>query len=159
MLLRPRKFTFKNKHKKRIFNTSKKTKLHYGQFGVQLQQPLFLNAKQVFRFKLILKKSSRRSDNTCRKFWFNAYPHLPLTLKVAGSRMGKGTGKLAGWFALNRPGTILFEMKNLRIGRAHYFSKIVISKLPVRCFILKSTLYKVNFPLYSSRRISYQSFW
>ena len=159
MLLRPRKFNFKNKHKKRIFNTSKKTKLHYGQAGLQLNQPLFLSSKQIFRFRLILKKSSRRSDNTGRKFWFNAYPHLPLTLKVAGSRMGKGTGKLAGWFALNRPGTVLLEMKNLRPGRAKYFSKIVADKLAVKCSLIKSTTYNVNLPIYSSQRISYQSFW
>ena len=50
----------------------------------------------MFRYKLFLKKAARRTDKTLRKVWFYVFPHLPITRKVAGSRMGKGKGKLAG---------------------------------------------------------------
>ena len=35
--------------------------------------------------------------------------------------MGKGTGKLIGWYSLIRCGTVIIEFKNLREGRASYY--------------------------------------
>jgi large subunit ribosomal protein L16 len=96
LLLRPRKFQYKNLHKHRRVINAKINKLTYGQYGLRILQPLWVNNKQIFRYKLFLKKAAKRSDKTSRKVWFNLFPHLPLTRKVEGSRMGKGKGKLAG---------------------------------------------------------------
>jgi large subunit ribosomal protein L16 len=97
MLLRPRKFVFKNRHKNRNpFTRSKVNNLSFGDTGLQVLQPLNITAKRLFRIKMQIKKGSRRVDKTSRKVWLNAFPHLPLTKKVAGSRMGKGKGKLKG---------------------------------------------------------------
>lgn len=95
MLLRPRKFIYKNIFKRRTFRTPKNNNIKYGQYGLKLLQPVRLNNKQIFRIKLFLKKSSRKFDKTSRYVWFNLFPHLPLSKKVEGSRMGKGVGKLA----------------------------------------------------------------
>ena len=73
----------------------KHNKLNYGQVGLKLLQPLRLTSRHIFRFKLFLKKGSKRVDKTYRKLWFNIFPTLPLTKKVLGSRMGKGKGKLS----------------------------------------------------------------
>lgn len=70
------------------------TTLNYGQIGLKLLFPVKLFSKQMFRFKLFIKKGSKRSDKTRRKTWLSAFPHLPITKKIAGSRMGKGKGKL-----------------------------------------------------------------
>ena len=96
LVLRPRKFKFKNiqKRRKNVF-LPKKGSLKYGQAGLIILQPLRLQNKHIFRFKLVLKKSARRADKTSRKSWVMAFPHLPLSKKVEGSRMGKGKGKLA----------------------------------------------------------------
>lgn len=93
----------------------------------------------MFRMNLLLKKSARRADKTFRKLWFNAFPHLPLTKKVVGARMGKGKGKLQSWFTIVRSGSVIFEVKNLRLGRFYYFSKQIESRLGVKC--LKKTKY------------------
>ena len=68
MVLRPRKFKFKNIQKRRK-NTfiPHKGSLIYGQAGLILLQPLRLQGKQIFRFKLVLKKSARKSDKTNRR--------------------------------------------------------------------------------------------
>ena len=96
MVLTPRKFKFKSRHKIRRFAQAPKTsELSFGQCGLRLLSPTRINSKSLFRLKLFLKKSSRKSDNTGRKLWFNAFPHLPLTKKSVGSRMGKGKGKLS----------------------------------------------------------------
>ena len=130
MLLQPRKYKFKNRQKHRVKKHFKHSKLTYGDVGLQIQQTLTLSSTNIFRLTLLLKRSSRKGERTKRSFWFNAFPHLPLTRKVKNSRMGKGAGKLALWFVILRPGTTLIEFKNLRPGRANYFIKQLGYKLP-----------------------------
>ena len=45
--------------------------------------------------------------------------------------MGKGIGKLSTWFTQLYGGTFIVEFRNLRRGRALYFSKQISSRLPV----------------------------
>lgn len=137
----------------------KNDKLNYGQFGLRILQPLWVNSKQIFRYKLLLKKAAKRSDKTSRKVWFNLFPHLPLTRKVEGSRMGKGKGKLAGWVAQLSPGATMFEFKNLRSGRALYYYEQIAHRLPVKSALVKKNLEKTYLILNSSKRISYETFW
>ena len=159
MLLRPRKFNHKTLHKRRKIINFKKSNLTYGQFGLRILQPLWVNNKQIFRYKLLLKKASKRSDKTSRKVWFNLFPHLPLTRKVEGSRMGKGKGKLAGWVAQLSPGVTMFEFKNLRTGRARYYYDQVAHRLPVKSAFIKKMSIRVSTILSTSRTISYECFW
>ena len=159
MLLRPRKFAHKTLFKRRKIVSFKKSKLNYGQYGLRILQPLWVNNKQIFRYKLLLKKASKRSDKTSRKVWFNLFPHLPLTRKVEGSRMGKGKGKLAGWVAQLSPGTTMFEFKNLRTGRAYYYYEQVAHRLPVKSTFIKKISIKIPTILSSTRKVSYECFW
>lgn len=131
MLLQPRKFTYKNRQKLRRAVIPCEHRQVYGSISVALLQPVFFSAKRIFRFKLFLKRSSRKSDITRRAFWVNLFPHLPITRKSKGMRMGKGKGKLMAWFTLMRGGKSIVEFKNLRLGRAQYYSNQVSSKLEV----------------------------
>ena len=94
MLLRPRKFSYKTiqKHRSHI-NAKSAPTFSFGQISVFTKQPLFLTSHKMFRIKLFLKKSTRKTDKTKRYFWINLFPYLPLSKKVLGSRMGKGKGK------------------------------------------------------------------
>ena len=69
MVLQPRKFKYKSKHKlRRIdFSVRPSSKLRFGQSGLVLTRPLLINSKKMFRLKLFLKKSARRTDKTSRK--------------------------------------------------------------------------------------------
>jgi len=131
MLLQPRRYTYKTRHKKRSQKTFKGQTLHYGTTGIRTLQPFRFTGKQIFRFFIFLKKSSRKSDRTKRLFWLNAFPHLPLTRKAKGVRMGKGTGKLHSWFTTVRAGTVLVEFANLRSGRAKHFMNQIRFKLAI----------------------------
>ena len=159
MLLRPRKFTYKNIFKRRSFRFSKLTKLLFGNIGLLLLQPLRLNSKHVFRYKLFLKKAARKFDITLRYFWFNIFPHLPFSRKVEGSRMGKGTGKLAGWCVDIPAGIHLFEFKNLRFGRAIYFCKQAAYKLPVQSKVMQKFNFRIPLSWNPNKRIAYDTFW
>lgn len=131
MILQPRKFKYKTRQKLRRAKIKKNSTLSYGTSGLLLNQPFRISAKKIFRLKLFLKRSSRKSDITKRSFWTPVFPHLPLSKKPKGMRMGKGVGKLATWHTQIRGGTLLVEFKNLRLGRAIYFSSQLRHKVPV----------------------------
>ena len=157
MVLRPPKFNYKNIFKRRRFRRATYNKLQYGQFGLLLLQPLQLTSRHIFRHKIFLKKAVRKSDKTTRKVWFNAFPFLPLSRKVEGSRMGKGTGKLAGWVADLPSGINILEFKNLRTGRANYYCRQVKLKVAAKSKIVWLYDTKVSLPFTSSRKVRYMS--
>lgn len=161
MLLQPRNFIFKKKQKKRSFLSfnSRFEILNFGGAGLLLLKPAQLTSNQLFRFKLFLKRAMKKSDKTKRFVWFHAFPHLPLTRKPNGVRMGKGKGKLECWCTNVPGGTILVEFKNLRRGRADYFITQMTHKLGLftkKIFSIKNYL---NFPLKSSKKAPLRVFW
>jgi len=146
MLLQPRRYTYKTRHKKRSQSNFNLRRLLYGTTGLCVLQSFRFTGKQIFRFYIFLKKSTRKTDKTKRFFWFNTFPHLPLTRKAKGVRMGKGTGKLHSWYTNIRAGTMLVEFTNLRSGRAKYFINQTRFKLPVpiKFFSKRTKNIKVN---------------
>ena len=134
--------------------------LCFGHSGLVITKPFFINSKKMFRLKIFLKKSSRKTDKTSRRVWVNTFPHIPLTKKVIGSRMGKGKGKLSIWYNKLSIGVIFIELKNLRKGRSTYFLKQAQNKLKSKSKIItsgpnKATVYR---PVGGSS-VSYQMFW
>ena len=112
----------------------------------------------MFRFKLFIKKGSRRSDKTRRKAWLSAFPHLPITKKIAGSRMGKGKGKLKDWGTMLPAGVNIIEFRNLRFGRAKYFLKQMQYKIRSKTVLIYR--YKqVNTFFKLSKTVKYERRW
>ncbi len=163
MLLQPRNFTFKKKQKNRTLlnfnNSCRNKKLNYGGAGLMLLKPVHLTSNQLFRFKLFLKRAMKKSDHTRRFIWFLAFPHLPLTRKPNGIRMGKGKGKLECWFTNISGGTIFLEFKNLRKGRSSFFMKQMTHKLGIPTKFIFSTNYYLNFPIKTSKKVFFRTFW
>lgn len=130
-MLQPRKFKFKNKQKGRSVMKWRNSQLSYGDCGLRVLRPLRMSAKRIFRLKVYLKKAVKKPDLTRRRVWFNIFPHMPLTKKPKGTRMGKGSGKLNTWAVSLGGGAFILEFKNLRPGRSRYFFKKVMTKVPV----------------------------
>ena len=161
MVLQPRKFKYKHRQKlRRLRFSTGSSDLIYGQLGLILLQPLRLNSRKIFRLKLFLKKAARRSDQTQRKVLVNAFPHLPITKKPAGSRMGKGKGRLSIWHSVLPIGHVLIEFKNIRSGRALHFLNQVNYKIKSLSKVIMSShnSSRSKAPL-GSRQVLYQSFW
>ena len=163
MLLQPRNFFYKRKQKNRTLlsfnNSTLKKNLSFGGAGLMLLKPVHLTANQLFKFKLFLKRSAKKSDYTRRFVWFLAFPHLPLTRKPNGVRMGKGKGKLECWFTSISGGSVLVEFKNLRKGRASFFMKQMTHKLGVPTKQIFTNNVYFNFPIKSSKHVFFKTFW
>jgi large subunit ribosomal protein L16 len=146
--------------KKRSNRTKLKSyRLNFGNMGLVLVRPICLNSKRLFRLKLFLKKAARRSDRTQRQVWLNAFPHLPLTRKAMGSRMGKAKGKLSLWYMQLSVGTVLVEFKNLRRGRAFYYIRQLSFKLKGQFKVITKSNILVSLPISSTTKVTYHSFW
>lgn len=161
ILLQPRKFVYKTKQKNRTVYNFKCTfnNLTYGDCGLKTLQPLRMSSKQIFRLKVFLKKAVRKPDLTKRLVWFNTFPHLPLTKKPKGMRMGKGSGKLNTWQIQMRGGIFVFEFKNLRPGRAIHFFKTIATKLPTTTKIFFNTHYRIKLGGATATNPLLQTFW
>jgi ribosomal protein L16 len=160
MILQPRTTRHKKLHKTRSITIPKKTpNLNYGTSGLLLLQPLRLSSKHLSKFKLYLKRAMRKTDKTKRFVWFHGFPHLPLTKKSPGSRMGKGKGKVEIWFCQLRPLTFLFEFVNLRSGRARFFFKQMSHRLQIPTkFIFQNKKY-ISGPCSNSNKHFFKVFW
>lgn len=165
LILQPRYFKYKKKNKNRKFNFFKINnlnywkKLNFGSTGLITINTLFLTSNSIFRLTLFLKKSVRKQEYTSRKFWIFSFPHIPLTKKPTGTRMGKGKGKLECWFIKTNPGITLVEFKNLRFGRSKYFSKQLSFKLGIKT---KFVFIKNNFislPFFKNKKINFSLKW
>lgn len=160
ILLQPRKFSFKNKQKKRsVLKWNLTSLLNYGDCGIRANRPLRMSSRQIFRMKVTLKKAIRKPDHTRRYVWFNTFPHMPLTKKPKGMRMGKGIGKLNAWQSQLKGNSFIFEFKNLRPGRAvKFFNKLRV-KFPIPTTVLFKSYRRALYC--SQRRVNprLKSFW
>jgi hypothetical protein len=70
LLLQPRTFNYKRKQKNRSLlefnNLFLNKNLNFGGSGLMILKPVHLTANQLFRFKLFLKKSSKKAERTRR---------------------------------------------------------------------------------------------
>lgn len=159
MMLQPRKFKYKTRHKLRSASNPSEPVLKYGSVALVILKPVRISAKRIYRLKLFLKRSSRKSDVTRRAFWVSIFPHLPLSRKPKGMRMGKGAGKLATWFTQIRGGKHIVEFKNLRLGRAIYYGKQVSHKLPVPTTIHRNSTRNIQLTQGRATNPDLQMYW
>lgn len=160
ILLQPRHFKYKTRQKSRRFLIARQHKsLTFGNSGLLILSPIFITGPQIFRLKLFLKRATKRSEKTYRSIWFYAFPHLPISRKPDGLRMGKGKGKLHCWFTSVAGGVVLFEFRNLRRGRSLYFFKQMTFKLGILTKYLFSSHQRIAAPFAPSKKLFVTSFW
>lgn len=160
MVLQPKKIKHKSIHKGRYSRANlARFALNFGSVGLMLIRPLQISSQRIFRLRLFIKKAAKRSDYTLRKVWLNAFPHLPLTKKAIGSRMGKAKGKLSVWYAQLYPGMVLIEFKNLRFGRSVYYTSQLQSRIKGNVKIVYRDSVRIGLPLSKSKKMTVQSFW
>lgn len=132
MQITPQKIKYINSFKlRKLKKPSLNSKLIFGTIGFKLFTPITLSSKQLVKFVLYFKRAARKSEKTRRFYWIKAFPHLPLTKKPKGVRMGKGKGKRFLWYTTIKPNFIIFELSNIRYGRLVYYSnhiKIIFPK-------------------------------
>jgi len=101
----------------RKFNKFNKLKLNYGEYGGYMLRPYYLYLKVYLNFLRIIRLSCKRAKKNLRFFWVYMIISMPFIRKGKGSRMGKGKGSQSTYFGYIKNGTVLFEMRGMRLGR------------------------------------------
>ena len=79
---------------------------------------------------------SRKLKNTSGKLWINIFPHISVTSKAVGVRMGKGKGAVDYWTSQVRPGQIMLEISGVSPILAKTILLKASFKLPVKTKIV-----------------------
>lgn len=122
------KKTRKGKLKKLEF---KSNKLTFGTIGLKAKESGFLNYRQIESARQAIVRKIKRKG----KVWIKIFPHISITKKPTGVRMGKGKGQFSHWGARISGGTVIFEICGIKFNTAIAALKTGGAKLPVRTVI------------------------
>lgn len=106
--------------------------LTLGTLGLKSIQSGLINSYQLTAAKHIMLKKLKKKG----KVWIKILPHLPITSKTTGARMGKGKGAISHWSAWVSAGTVIFEICAFNVTVGKDALKSASEKLSVRTKII-----------------------
>jgi len=100
----------------------------FGEFGMQALEGAGITNRQIEAARIAITRHVKRGG----KIWIRMFPDKPYTSKPAETRMGKGKGAPEGWFAVVKPGKILFEIEGIPRELAERAMQLAGAKLPIK---------------------------
>ena len=70
------------------------------------------------------------------RVWIRIFPDVPVTMKPAEVRQGKGKGSVEYWAARVKPGRIMFEIDGVPQDIARVALELAAAKLPLQTKIV-----------------------
>ena len=132
-MLQPKRSRYR-KHHKPVYRCVAKntTQLRFGDYGIRALSSGRLSARHVEALRRVCTRICRRQG----RIWLCVYPHWVVSRKSAESRMGKGKGAVDRWVAVVKPGTVLYEIGNVKPTLAENALISAAKKLPMKCSII-----------------------
>ncbi len=137
-MLMPKRTKHRKMHTGRMKGMAKGgTKVSFGEFGLQAQEPGFITSRQIEAARIAMTRKIKRGG----KVWITIFPDKPITQKPAETRMGSGKGNPEYWVAVVKPGRVMFEMAGVDDELAREAMRLAAHKLPVKCkFVTRDDL-------------------
>ncbi len=134
-MLVPKKTKFRRVMKGRITGpaTSGNT-IAFGQYALQSMGNERITSRQIEAARQAMTRYIKRGG----KIWIRIFPHIPVTKKPVGLKMGGGKGAPEYFVAKVRKGTILFEMQGVSEEVAREAMRLAAHKLPVKTRFITS---------------------
>lgn len=134
-MLLPRKTKYRKVRKGK--NDGKATRGNYiafGDYALQAQGNVDITSRQIESARQAMTRYIKRGG----KIWIRIFPHVPITRKALGLKMGGGKGNPEFFVAKVKAGTVLFEMKGVQPEVAREAMRLAAHKLPVKTkFIMR----------------------
>lgn len=105
----------------------------FGDYALQSQSNNDVTSRQIEAARQAMTRYIKRGG----KIWIRIFPHIPVTRKPLGLKMGGGKGAPEFFVAKVKPGTVLFEMKGVDEAVAREAMRLAAHKLPVRTKFIK----------------------
>lgn len=138
-MLMPSRTKFRKVRKGRIHGGTA-TSLNYlahGRFGLASMGSDRISARQIEAARQAMTRYIKRGG----QIWIRIFPHIPVTQKALGIKMGSGKGNPEFFVAKVKPGTIMFEMDGVNEETAREAMRLAGHKLSVKTqFVLKEEI-------------------
>jgi large subunit ribosomal protein L16 len=133
-MLLPKKQKHRKAFKGRIRGkASKGETIAYGDFGLQSMGHDRVSSRQIESARQAMTRYTKRGG----KIWIRIFPHTPVTRKPLDVKMGSGKGSPEFFVAKVKPGTVMFEMKEVTEETAREAMRLASHKLSVKTKFIK----------------------
>jgi large subunit ribosomal protein L16 len=135
-MLMPSRTKFRKVRKGRIHGgtATALNEIAYGRYALVSMNSERINSRQIEAARQAMTRYVKRGG----QIWIRIFPHIPVTKKALGIKMGSGKGNPEFFVAKVKPGTIMFEMDGVSEETAREAMRLAGHKLPVRTnFIVK----------------------
>jgi large subunit ribosomal protein L16 len=106
----------------------------FGSYALQSKDMDRVTSRQIESARQAMTRHIKRGG----KIWIRIFPHIPVSRKAMGTKMGGGKGSPEFFVARVYPGTILFEMDGVPEDVAREALRLAAHKLPVKTkFLVK----------------------
>ncbi len=128
-MLSPKRTKYRKTHKGRIHGKAKAgTVLNFGSYGLKAMSPDRVTARQIEAARRAMTRHMKRTG----RVWIRIFPDVPVTMKPAEVRQGKGKGSVEYWACRVKPGRIMFEIDGVSRVVAKRAFELAAAKLPVQ---------------------------
>lgn len=109
----------------------------FGEYALQAQGHERITSRQIESARQAMTRYVKRGG----KIWIRIFPHIPVSRKALGTKMGGGKGNPEFFVAKVKPGTVLFEMQGVTEEVAREAMRLAAHKLPVKTrFLVKEDM-------------------
>ena len=130
MALMPKRVKYRKQMRgKNKGNASQRNFVAFGEFGLQALEPHWITGRQIEAGRISATHFLKREG----KVHIRIFPDHSYTCKPLEVRMGKGKAEVAGWVAVVKPGTVLYEIGGVEENVAKEALLRVAHKMPVKC--------------------------
>ena len=103
-------------------------KVSFGEYGLQALGEAWISNTQIEACRVAVNRAMKRKG----KLWIRIFPDRPYTKKPLETRMGKGKGSVEYWYAVVKPGRMLFEVDGISEVVARKAFRAATMKLPIQ---------------------------
>lgn len=133
-MLLPKKTKFRRVRKgKNDGNATRGNYIAFGDYALQSQSNNDVTSRQIEAARQAMTRYIKRGG----KIWIRIFPHIPVTRKPLGLKMGGGKGAPEFFVAKVKAGTVMFEMKGVSEEVAREAMRLASHKLPVKTKFIK----------------------
>lgn len=130
MALMPKRVKYRKRQRGKMKgNATRGNYVAFGEYGLQTLESHWITGRQIEAGRIAATHYLHREGNV----YIRIFPHHSYTAKPLEQRMGKGKAEIAGWVAVVKPGTILYEIGGVAEDVARAALARVSHKMPVKC--------------------------
>lgn len=128
-MLIPKRVKFRRQHRGRMAGKANRgNAVSFGDYGLQALECGWITSRQIEAARIAMTRYIKRGG----KVWIKIFPHKPVTVKPAETRMGSGKGSPEYWVAVVKPGRIMFELAGVSEEVAKEAIRLAQHKLPIK---------------------------